>query len=229
MAWEGAGWRAVEAQHKNATIDLVHGSLADQELLENIIEEVKPVLPKEAQGLHFLLATPFRYLSPPPDGSRFRGRMDPAAFYGAEDVKTACAEVGYWRFRFWSDSEGLRNQPVNFALTVFEWHAAAKALIDLTKEPYSDDRAKWIHPSDYSATQALGKQAREQGIEIIRFESVRNSPDGRCFAILTPLVFKADQEPYRERQQTWNLHLEPTGQAVWQRDLGGGGFEFKYA
>ena len=38
--WEGAGWRAVEAQHKSATLGLVHGNLAEQDLLEVIL--VKP-------------------------------------------------------------------------------------------------------------------------------------------------------------------------------------------
>jgi hypothetical protein len=227
--WEGSGWRAVEAQHKNATIGLVHGNLEAQALLESIIEEAKPQLPKEAHGLHFLLSTPFRYISPPPEGSRFRGSFDWAAFYGTEDIKTACAELGYRRFRFWMDSEGLRNKPANFALTIFQWHAATKTLIDLTEKPFSDDREKWIHPTDYTATQTLGKQAREEGIEIIRFESVRNPPGGRCFALFTPVVFKAVKEPFRDQQQTWNLHIEPNGQAVWQRDLGGEAFEFKYA
>ena len=75
--WTGSGWRAVEAQHRNATLGLVHGHLSNQALLEDIVEEVKPVLPAEATGLHFLLSTPFRYRAPPPSGSRFRGRLDP--------------------------------------------------------------------------------------------------------------------------------------------------------
>ena len=43
--WKGSGWRAVEAQHKNATLSLVRGSLTDQKILETIIEESKPTLP----------------------------------------------------------------------------------------------------------------------------------------------------------------------------------------
>lgn len=46
--WIGSGWRAVEAQHKNATIALTHGSLQRQSVLEDIIEEVKPKLPLAA-------------------------------------------------------------------------------------------------------------------------------------------------------------------------------------
>jgi hypothetical protein len=197
----------------------MHGNEADQRLLEDIIEEVKPRQPDATKGLHFLLATPFRYQSPPPAGSRFRSRMDPAAFYGAETVKTACAEVGYWRFRFWSDSEGLCQQPASFQLTVFQFHGRTSLMIDLTKPPFLADREKWIQPSDYQATQVLGRRAREEGIEIIRSESVRNAPDGRCLTILTPEVFKAVQEPYRFVSQTWTLYLHPSGRATWSRDL----------
>ena len=78
--WTGSGWRAVEAQHRNATLGVVHGHLSNQALLEDIIEEVNPPLPVEAEGLHFLLSTPFRYRAPPPKGSRFRGRLEPAVF-----------------------------------------------------------------------------------------------------------------------------------------------------
>ena len=38
-AWNGSGWRAVEAQHRNATMALVGGRLDDQSLLEEIVEE----------------------------------------------------------------------------------------------------------------------------------------------------------------------------------------------
>ena len=56
--WTGSGWRAVEAQHRNATLGLVHGHLGNQALLEDIIEEIKPVLPAEAEGLPVEHAVP---------------------------------------------------------------------------------------------------------------------------------------------------------------------------
>ena len=61
VAWQGSGWRAVEAQHKIATMGLVHGDVSAQALLEDILDETKPRLPPEVEGLHWLLATPFRY------------------------------------------------------------------------------------------------------------------------------------------------------------------------
>ena len=225
--WDGAGWRAVEAQHKNATLSLVHGNLDDQEILESIVEEIKPSLPADADGLHFLLATPFRY-RPPPSGSRFRRRLDSGVFYGAEEVKTACAEAGYWRWRFWMDSQGLANKATSIQMTLFEFHGSTKAIIDLTKPPFSDRRNEWIHATDYQATQDLAVQARSEGIEVIRYESARNGPDGRCLAILTPKVFKAVREPFRHNQQTWNLFIQPPALTVWQRSLNNDGFELRY-
>ena len=60
-------WRGVEAQHRVATLRLVD-SLDDQATLERLLEASKPPLPPAAEGLHYLLATPFRYRSP--HGSR---------------------------------------------------------------------------------------------------------------------------------------------------------------
>ncbi len=225
--WAGSGWRAVEAQHKNATIALTHGNVRHQSVLEDILEEVKPILPPSAVGLHWLLATPFRYQSPPPDGSRFRRKGDPGVFYGAESTRTACAEAGYWRVRFWRDSAGLQTRPTSLPMTLFEFHGATDAGLDLTQPPLAERRTDWTQPDDYSQTQALAAQAREENIELIRYESVRD-PVGRCLAILAPAVFRAVPEPYRHQQQSWTLFIEPPALAVWQRELTGDSFTFHH-
>lgn len=225
--WEGSGWRAVEAQHKNATLGLVHGNLAEQELLETLVEEAKPILPADAAGLHFLLSTPFRY-PPPPSGSRFRATLDSGVFYGAEDVKTACAEAGYWRLRFWMDSAGLATKTTSLQMTLFEFHGTARMMIDLTKSNLAKRRDEWTSPTDYNATQTLAAQARQEGIQVIRYESVRNSPDGRCLAVMTPQVFKGTREPYRHLQQNWNLFIQPPDLTVWQRTLTVDSFQFRF-
>ena len=66
-------------------------SLDEQQLLERILDDAKPPVPMAARKLHWLLFTPFRY-PPPPRGSRFRGPNDPGVFYGADEIRTACAE-----------------------------------------------------------------------------------------------------------------------------------------
>ena len=53
-------WRCVEAQHVVSTLQLVD-TLDEQRLLEDILEETKPPVPPECEGLHYLYMTPFRY------------------------------------------------------------------------------------------------------------------------------------------------------------------------
>ena len=67
--YTGELWRVVEAQHTASTMRLAD-SLAEQAVLESILEDSKPRMPDEAEKLHYLLATPFRYR--PRSGSRFR-------------------------------------------------------------------------------------------------------------------------------------------------------------
>jgi hypothetical protein len=50
----------VEAQYLASTMRLAD-SLADQAVLEAVLEESKPKTPAGAEKLHYLLATPFRY------------------------------------------------------------------------------------------------------------------------------------------------------------------------
>jgi hypothetical protein len=225
--WSSNGWRAVEAQHKNATLSLVHGNLTAQALLEEIIEEVKPVLPPEAKGLYWLMSTPFRY-PPPPSGSRFRRPWDPGVFYGAEDTRTACAEAGYWRLRFWMDSHGLSIKTVSIQMTLFQFEAVAAAMIDLTAPPFKRQRKKWIDSQNYTATQAVAVMARAEGIDMIRYESARNGPDGRCLAMLTPTVFKKSNKAHHPIQESWSVLIEPPNLTVWQRSINNDSFSFRY-
>ena len=82
--FQGVLWRAVEAQHVVSTRALVD-TLAEQHVLERLLEEGKPPVPGGAARLHYLLFTPFRY-APPPGGSRFRAPCD-AGVSGIVNVK----------------------------------------------------------------------------------------------------------------------------------------------
>ena len=226
FAWQGSGWRAVEAQHQVASMLLVGGSLPDQAVLEAILDDAKPPIPGELDGLHWLLATPFRYRTLA-GGSRFRRADDSGVFYGAEDRQTACAEAGYWRLRFWLDSEGLAARPASLELTLCKFNGGSPRSLDLTRQPLSANRALWINPDDYRATQALAGEARAAAIGLLRYESARR-PAGICLAVLTPAVFRAVPEPYRHEQQTWHLWLAPPRDVVWQRHLDRESFSFRF-
>ena len=193
-------WRAVEAQHVVSTMALCD-TLDEQRLLEELIDEAKPRRPDAAAKLHYLLSTPFRY-RPPRHGSRFRGPNDPGVYYAADEVRTACAELGYWRWRHLADSPGLDAMPMK-PQTVFRARLAASA-IDLRRAPFAAERMRWTDPDDYAACQALARVARAAPVQAIRYESVRDSARGGCAALLDPAGF-AKREPLE--QQTWMLSV----------------------
>lgn len=207
-------WRIVESQHIASTMKLVD-TLAEQELLEDILEQSKPPLLPAARDFDYLLTAPFRYIPFHP-GSRFRAPTDSGVFYGAESVRTAAAEVGYWRWRFLRETAGLqRLGPVSH--TAFSVAIDARG-VDLRLPPFDQGEAAWMHPSDYGATQAFGRIAREAGIETIIYRSVRAPEPGWCAAVLTPTAFST-KEP-DSAMQTW--HLVVTGsEAIWRREHGG--------
>jgi hypothetical protein len=116
------------------------------------------------------------------------------------------------------DSEGLAGREASIPITLFEFHGATPRALDLTQPPLLTDRARWTDPADYTATQQLAGQARQAGIELIRYQSVRH-PEGNCLAILTPQVFRGVDEAFRNVQHSWTLWLKPPGLTVWQREL----------
>ena len=213
-------WRAVEAQHVASTTRLVD-NLTEHEVLEDILEGTKPPRPAATAGLHDLLATPFRY-PPSGSGSRFRAPTDPGVFYGADEQRTACAELGYWRWRFLTDSAGLEELgPVSH--TVFRSRINARA-VDLRRQPFSRHSGKWTDSDDYTATQTFARIARDARIELIRYQSVRDPQKGGCGALLDASGFAAPRRPVAE--QTWFLTVTRTISA-WQR--GKEQFEFRWA
>lgn len=202
-------WRAVEAQHVASTMALVD-TLEEQHVLERVLDEAKPPVPAAAAHLHWLLFTPFRY-PPPPGGSRFRGPNDPGVFYGADEIRTACAELGYWRWRHLLDSPALRAMPTK-PQTVFEVRIDAGE-IDLREPPLARDRERWTDPDDYAVCQQFGRVAREAGVGVIRYESVRDPRHAGCGAVLAPAAFA---KPAPVAQQTWLLSVTRE-RVVWQR------------
>ncbi|EXI64162.1 MAG: RES domain protein [Candidatus Accumulibacter adjunctus] len=209
--WRGWVWRIVEAQHVAATMKIVDDA-AEQEVLESLLEGSKPAVPDAASGLDYLLATPFRY-PPLAHGSRFRAATDPGVFYGAATVRTAGAELGYWRWRFLQDAEDLeRIGPV--AHTAFRTEICT-ATVDLRDEPFRTDAAAWTHPSDYAATQSFARVARDAGVGAVIYRSVRAAEPSWCLAVLTPTAF-ASRRPHPATQSWWLL-VNRQG-VIWRRD-----------
>ncbi len=176
-------WRAVEAQHRVATLRLVDDQ-AEQAVLEQLLEASKPPLPPHADRLHFLLSTPFRYLPPWP--SRFRRAGEPGAWYGAEERETVAAEVAWWRWHFLMESDGLRERQMHIELTFFQARFNGLEL-DLTQSPWSRHREAWRDPQDYAACHALAAAAREHrpAMPSLRYESARRE-GALCQVVFDP-------------------------------------------
>ncbi|MBS0580972.1 MAG: RES family NAD+ phosphorylase [Proteobacteria bacterium] len=172
-------------------------SLEEQATLEAVLEASKPALPESVRGLHYLLATPFRYR--PRAGSRFRNAFAAGVWYGAEALRTALAEKSYWRLRFLLDSPGTPElKPVGH--TAFRVRVRTRAALDLTRAPFAAERSAWTSPVSYARTQALAVAARTAGIELIRYESVRDPGHAACAAVLSAKVFGRSQP---REQQEW--------------------------
>lgn len=202
-------WRAVEAQHIASTLRLV-ANIEEQLLLERILDKSKPSLPKDATDLHYLLATPFRYVSP--IGSRFRAPADAGVWYGAEKERTACAELGFWRWRFLMDSAGLDSLGPS-PQTVFRAGMDGR-MVDLTAAPFKRARSDWTDPNNYTMSQRFAQVARAADVDAIRYESVRDPEHAGAVAVLSPSCFKP-RRPLDER--IWLLTVRPEA-AIWQRE-----------
>ncbi|CAN7530818.1 RES family NAD+ phosphorylase [Mesorhizobium sp. LjRoot246] len=204
---DGKYWRMVEAQHHVSTLKVVD-TLDEQALLEDLIEETKPQIPLECRHLHYLLATPFRYGSVYPYGSRFRraGRTK-GVYYAAETMMTAVAEMAFYRLLFFAESPKTPWPSDAAEYTAFAAAIKSAGAIDLTRPPLDRDAAAWTHPTDYAACQAIADTAREAGLEAIRYRSARDLK-GTNIALLTCRGF-AKAKPMEP--QTWRIRLGAFG------------------
>ena len=197
-------WRGVEAQHLVATMRLVD-DLNEQELLEQLLDASKPPLPGGVYALPYLLTTPFRYVSPWP--SRFREPEQPGAWYGADEPRTVAAELAYWRWRFFSDSDGFHDQQLVTQHTFFQARFDGVE-VDLTAPPWRTLRATWRHPHDYAACHQLAARVRQADappIVAIRYESARR-PAAMCQVVFDPATLSL---PAPHSQQTWVCKVTP--------------------
>jgi hypothetical protein len=175
----------VEAQHQVSTRKLVD-SAEEQALLEEMIDSVKP--PDVTRGkLHYLLFTPFRY-PPLPHGSRFARRSERGIWYGSTELRTAFAEVSYYRFLFLQGTHAALGT-VTTALTAFTADIRTSRGIDLVMPPFDAYRRDIASPTSYQSTQALGNAMREAGVEAFRYPSARDADKGINVAAFVPSVF----------------------------------------
>lgn len=205
--YAGDPWRVVEAQHRISTRKLVDSD-AEQELLEGLLDTVKPPLPQDVdpdlRRLHYLLSTPFRH-PPLRHGSRFGTRSERSLYYGSERLPTAFAEVAFYRLLFLAGSEADLS-PLSVELTGFRVAVASSHAIDLTAAPFDRFRRSLVSRSSYRVTQALGRDMRGDGVALFRYESARDPGRGANVGIFSPGVFQAGRP---RSLQTWHCVATP--------------------
>jgi hypothetical protein len=175
--------RVVESQYVISTRKLVDTD-DEQQLLEALIDKVKPPIPAGMEHLHPLLFTPFRH--PPLQwGSRFGTRSERGLWYGAIELSTAFAEVAYYRLVF---LEGTRANlsPVTVELSAFTAAIDAKRGVELWRPPFAAYEARLGSKTSYADSQPFGSEMRGAGIDAFTFKSARDPARGLNVALLTP-------------------------------------------
>ena len=186
----GKARRVVEGQHVVSTRKLVD-SIEEHEILEELIDRSKPPLPDdpEFRGLHYLLATPFRY-PPLRHGSRFATRTERSLWYGSRQPRTAFAETAYYRLLFLEGTTADLG-PVAVELSLFHVEFRTSRGVNLTRPPFDRYRGVIASPDSYHETQALGRAMRSDGVEAFRYRSARDVHGGENVALFGPAPFVA--------------------------------------
>lgn len=200
----GTLFRLVENQEQIATWQLVD-SLNEQAELEDMLEEIKPPLPKKSDELHYLLKTPFRY--PPLKWSSRFGRVhEPSIFYGGGSIDATLAESAYYRFVYWHTMEAppIKNTiPSQHTMFSVDYQTNEKG-IKLQEPPFDQYHELIAHPTDYSHAQQLGTDMRKSEVEVFEYPSSRAADHGHCVGIFTTRNFTQN---FPQKQVRWFCDL----------------------
>ncbi len=194
----GLLYRLVESQQQVATLSYVD-TLEEQAVLEEMLEDSKPSVPADAESLHYLLKTPFRY-PPLPWGSRFGRRHERGIFYAGGNERATLAESAYYRLVFLASidaepaSDGIHTEHTLFSATY-----RSDAGIRLQCPPFDAHEERLAHPSRYADTQALGTAMRESDVEVFEYRSARDTDGGHCIGLFSPkaLASRTPRNPQR--------------------------------
>ncbi|MCU7556079.1 RES family NAD+ phosphorylase [Alteromonas sp. ASW11-19] len=164
-------------------------------------------IPFGIDGVSYAVA-PFTHVNP--DGSRFSAG-DFGVLYIADTAETAIEEVRHHQQEYWNNVEGLAYDRFVFRELCCQFQTSVYK--DL---PRTDTNAIYLDPDDYSHSQRLGLQLKQNNTGGLRYPSVRN--EGReCFALFSPRtvtrVFQSKhyEMVYREGQLTVNQLVASPG------------------
>lgn len=135
----------------------------------------EPQRPWGIPGCNFALG-PFVHVNPA--GSRFSAG-EFGVFYCAEHMSTAIAETRHHQERYFQNIEGLKYDRIVMCGLKTVFNAELVNIFPASEYP------QWHSPEDYTASQQLGDQLRNNQDQGLIYESVRD-PGKRCYALLTP-------------------------------------------
>lgn len=215
---KGSLLRLVESQERIATTGYVD-TLAEQALLEEMLEDSKPSYREDGKAYHYLLKTPFRY-PPLTWGSRFGRRHEPSLFYGGADVEVVLAESAYYRFVFWASMDA---QPVKCKIltehTLFSVNYKSSKGVRLYAAPFDEYLADLTNLNNYLPCQLLGSAMRQAGVEAFEYQSARDPLQGVCVGLFTLKAF-AEKRPHEMSQWLCELSAsEVSFKQVSSRDV----------
>lgn len=187
-------WRVVESQSVISTRKLVD-SLEEQELLEDLVDTVKPPLPAwpRLRGLHYLLSTPFRH-PPLRNGSRFGTRLEPGIWYGSKRLDTAFAEAAYYRLVF-LDGTAAKLPQLVVEVSAFRARVRSSKAADLVRPPFDVHTPAISSKTSYAVSQQLGHDMRASGVEMCVFQSARDPARGDNVGLFAPVFAAKNPTP----------------------------------
>ena len=183
--------RIVENQEQKVTLALTD-SLAEHEVLEQLLEDSKPGLDvhPRIRKFDYLLRTPWRY-PPLKWGSRFGRRFEPSIFYGALSRVALFSEAAYYRLLFLYGMQTPFRERVISQFTIFEAMYQTTEGMDLTGPPFTRHRAVLTHKSNYRPCQELGSVLRERNVEATTYWSARAKGDALNLALFSPAALRS--------------------------------------
>ena len=165
-------FRVAESQQKVATNTLVD-TLEEQQMLEEMLDRLKPRIPQDCEQFDYLICTPFRY-PPLKHGSRFGKKIHPSIFYGSKNIEAAFAELAYYRFVYY---DGMMTAPKKQQKvtqhTSFNVDLQTQKGVVLNESPFNKYKNKISDPTSYSVPQSIGENMREKGVEAFSYFSAR--------------------------------------------------------
>jgi hypothetical protein len=180
-------------------------TLAEQARLEALIETVKPPLPAGV-AQHRLLITPFRY-PPLRCGSRFTPPDQREMFYGARSLATVLAERAFHALRLLEGAPLPPGKAIHRQQTSFHVDIQVQRGLQLQHCLEESALQAVTDPCSYAASQRLGREMRQLGVEAFEVPSARAPQEAPCVGVLSVMAFSSTPFDF----QDWTLEIRPEG------------------